>query len=449
MPTTDIYGAEHSTDNANSIERYQEAVNLLLGFFNDPVEVIDQALAEDPGFVMGHCFKAGLLTTFTEKSVEPDLIASLKSAEALAGNANERERMHMTAARAWAEGDFTRSGRLYGEITLAYPRDIFAVQMSHLGCFYLGQSRWLRDRIAQVLPEWREGDPGYGYLLGMHAFGLEEMNEFARAEEAGRKAVAHFKGDAWAVHAVAHAMEMQGRTDDGISWMETQAKNWSPNNFFAYHNWWHTALYHLDRGDHARVLEIYDSGVRAAPSEAALELVDASALLGRMHLEGADVGERWTEVADNWQGPSGDGYYAFNDFHAVLACVATGRTAEAEALIASLEAAAGADGTNAMMAREVGLPASRAIHAFGQGDYAETVERLAGLRLGANRFGGSNAQRDVIDWTLVEAAIRAGDGPHARAFVNERLDRRPDSPTVRAHARRASAIGTATAAAAE
>ncbi|MDH3234071.1 MAG: tetratricopeptide repeat protein [Alphaproteobacteria bacterium] len=449
MPTKDIYGVEHSTDNAKSVERYQEAVNLLLGFFNDPIEVIDQALADDPGFVMGHCFKAGLLTTFAEKSVEADLFASIKAAEALAGNANDRERMHMAAARAWAEGDFTRSGRLYGEIAIAYPRDIFAVQVSHLGCFYLGQSRWLRDRIAQVLPEWREGDPGYGYLLGMHAFGLEEMNEFARAEEAGRKAVAQFKGDAWAVHAVAHAMEMQGRTAEGISWMETQAENWSPNNFFAYHNWWHTALYHLDHGDHARVLEIYDSGVHAAPSEAALELVDAAALLWRMHLQGADVGDRWTEVADKWQGPAGDGYYAFNDFHAMLACVAAGRTAEAEALISSLEAAAGGDGTNAMMAREVGLPASRAILAFGQGDYGETVERLAGLRFGANRFGGSNAQRDLIDWTLVEAAIRLGDGPRARAFVNERLDRKPDSPTVRAHARRAAEIGAARAVAAE
>jgi tetratricopeptide (TPR) repeat protein len=449
MPLTDIYGVEHSTDNAASIKRYEEAVNLLLGFFNDPLEVIDQALAEDPDFVMGHCFKAGLLTTFAEKSVEADLLFHLKAAEAMAGNANERERMHMSAARAWAEGDFTRSGRLYGEIAQAYPRDIFAVQLSHLGCFYLGQSRWLRDRMAQVLPEWREGDPGYGFLLGMHAFGLEEMNEFARAEETGRRAVELFKGDGWAVHAVAHALEMQGRTDEGISWMETQAENWSPNNFFAYHNWWHTALYHLDTGNHERVLEIYDSGVRAEPSEVALELVDAAALLWRMHLEGIDVVDRWTDVVEKWQGPSGDGYYAFNDFHATLACVATGRTADAERIVVSLETAAGGDGTNAMMAREVGLPASRAIVAFGRGDYAETVERLAGLRLYANRFGGSNAQRDLIDWTLVEAAIRAGDGQRARAFVNERLDRKPASPVVRAHAQRANAIGTATAAAAE
>jgi tetratricopeptide (TPR) repeat protein len=449
MPIKDRYGVEHSTDNANSIERYEAAVDLLLGFFNDPLVVIDAALAEDPDFVMGHAFKAGLLTTFAEKSVEADLVASIEAAEALAGKANARERMHIAAARAWAEGDFTRSGRLYGEIVLAYPRDIFAIQISHLGCFYLGQSRWLRDRMAQVLPEWREGDPGYGYLLGMHAFGLEEMNEFARAEATGRKAVDMFKGDAWAVHAVAHALEMQGRAQEGISWMETQAENWSPNNFFAYHNWWHTALYHLDRGDHARVLELYDAGVCAEPSEVALELVDAAALLWRMHLEGADVGARWADVADKWQGPSGDSYYAFNDFHASLAYVATGRAAEAQAIVASLEAAAGGDGTNAMMAREVGLPASRAILAFGRGDYAETVERLATLRLSANRFGGSNAQRDLIDWTLVEAAIRAGDGPRARAFVNERLDRKPESPTVRAHARRAQAIGTATAVAAE
>jgi len=449
MPIKDAYGVEHSTDNGKSIERYEEAVGLLLGFFNDPLETIDAALAEDPDFVMGHCFKAGLLTTFAEKSVEADLMASIAAAEALAGRANERERAHMAAARAWAEGDFTRSGKLYGEIALTWPRDIFAVQISHIGCFYLGQSRWLRDRMAQVLPSWNESDPGYGYLLGMHAFGLEEMNEFARAEASGRKAVEIFQGDAWAIHAVAHAMEMQGRADDGIAWMETQAENWSPNNFFAFHNWWHTALYHLEGGNHARVLEIYDTGVRAAPSEAGLELVDASALLWRLHLEGVDVDERWTEVVENWRGPSGDGYYAFNDFHATLGLVATGRDAEAEAIVASLETAAGGDGTNAMMARKVGLPASRAILAFGRGDYAETVERLADLRLVANRFGGSNAQRDLIDWTLVEAAIRAGDGPRARAFVNERLDRKPESPTVRVHAKRAAAIGTVSAIAAE
>jgi hypothetical protein len=86
-------------------------------------------------------------------------------------------------------------------------------------------------------------------------------------------------------------------------------------------------------------------------------------------------------------------------------------------------------GTNGMMTREVGLPVGRALLAFGRGAYVEAVDLLRHIRLVAHRFGGSNAQRDVLSLTLVEAALRGGGSPRlARALAAERMQLKPSSP---------------------
>src|SRR3546814_3987684 len=122
--------------------------------------------------------------------------------------------------------------------------------------------------------------PGYSYVLGMLAFGLEECGDYGRAEETARHALALEPHDGWARHAVAHVMEMQARQAEAIAFMEGSADRWGrPGNAFAFHNWWHTALYHMDQGDTGRALAIYDTGVRPVPSQLQLEMVDAVAFL--------------------------------------------------------------------------------------------------------------------------------------------------------------------------
>ena len=298
----------------------------------------------------------------------------------------------------------------------------------------------LRDRIGRALPHWNESVPGFGYVLGMRAFGLEEMNEFGRAEDTGRQAVELNPRDPWAIHAVAHVLEMQGRLDDGVGWMTERTQDWAPDNMFAFHNWWHLSLYHLDRGETARVLEIYDTGVRPEASDVVLEMLDASALLWRLHLDGIDVGDRWSELADAWESTIEDGYYAFNDAHAMMAFVGAGRQDAARTLLATMAAQVDAAGTNAMMTHDVGLPLTRAIDAFGRGDYDSSVDLIGPIVEIAHRFGGSNAQRDVVHRTLVEAAIRAGRGNLARALVAERLTQKPDSLYNKTNMARAEAL---------
>ena len=142
---------------------------------------------------------------------------------------------------------------------------------------------------------------------------------------------------------------------------------------------------------------------------------------------GHDVGDRWNKIADGWTSRLNDGYYAFNDLHAMMSFIGAGRTAEQKLLLKAAERSAEGNGTNAMMSREIGLPSLKGFMAFGRGAYDEAVEYLLPVRGKANRFGGSHAQRDIFSWTLVEAALRAGDRSLAEALVAERLAGKPES----------------------
>ena len=429
MTLTDCRDNPVSTHNRTAVERLEAATELLHGYFGDPLGVIDRALAEDPEFAMGHAFRAGLLITAADGAVKPLLRESVEAGEALAHRANDRERRHLAAARTWLDGDFAGSIRRYGDIVVHYPRDGFALQVAHIGDFLLGQSTMLRDRVAQVLPAWDENVPGYGYVLGMHAFGLEETNLFGAAEETGRRALAINPRDPWAIHAVAHVMEMQGRQDDGIAWLASRTRDWAEDNMFAVHNWWHLALFHLDLGQIERVLELYDARIRGNHSDMVLDLIDASAMLWRLRLRGIDVGGRWREIADLWERRGGEGYYAFNDVHALMAFVAEGRDGAIAQVLAALRQAADSSDTNAMMSREVGLPVAEALVAFGHGEHDRVIELLTRVRPFAHRFGGSNAQRDILHLTLLEAALRSRRSELAHALAAERTALKPTSPT--------------------
>jgi tetratricopeptide (TPR) repeat protein len=264
----------------------------------------------------------------------------------------------------------------------------------------------------------------------MHAFGLEECNQYPEAEETARRALALEPKDGWAVHAGAHVMEMNGRIDEGIEWLVSREADWAPGNGFAYHNHWHLALYYLDTARYQDALALYDTRIAAAPPDAALQLVDATSLLWRLHLDGVDLGGRAAQVADNWAGrlETERGFYAFNDAHAMLAFTMAGRSAEATQLEADLRwTIDNTASTNRMMTHDVGLPLCRALRAFGNERYAEAIAELEPVRDIAGRFGGSHAQRDLLTLTLIEAAIRARQPALARHYIAERTVQKPAS----------------------
>jgi len=237
---------------------------------------------------------------------------------------------------------------------------------------------------------------------------------------------------------------MQNRSSDGISWLRVDSDAWSRDSFFQIHLWWHLALYHLERGDIDAVLALFDGPIHGTRSNMILDLIDASALLWRLHLRGIDVGTRWQSVAELWAPLATAGNYAFNDLHAVMAFVGAGRADGVEAVLEAQRFAMARDDDNALFTREVGHPLTLALRAFGRGRYEETVRIIRDARESAHRFGGSHAQRDLLDLTLIESALRSGRTALARAFTAERLERR-ESPLSRLFVQRATAIQDAAA----
>ena len=210
--------------------------------------------------------------------------------------------------------------------------------------------------------------------------------------------------------------------------MTQRIGDWAPDNGFAFHNWWHLALYHLDLGEFDRVLDLYDTRIRNTGSNLPMEMLDGTALLWRLHLRDIDVGSRWKELADKWEARTGDLYYAFNDMHAMMSFIGDGRSTAAKALLKGMEQRVQNGDTNAMMTRDVGLPVCQAIAAYADGNYSKTVDLLLPVRPIANRFGGSHAQRDVLSLTLIEAALRGSRSRLARELAAERTELKPSSP---------------------
>ena len=427
------------TASAAARDHAERALWRMMAFYDTPLADLDCASAADPGWAMPHAMKAGFLFSLTEPSLLAEARAHLAAAQERAAGCPPRERAHLAALEAVSQGRWHAACRIWDELLIEHPRDALALQWAHLWDFYRGDAPGLRGRPARVLPEWDTQDPLYAHVLALHAFGLEECHLYGPAEDAGRRALQADPRSPWAVHAVAHVMEMQGRFDEGAAWLRQHQGAWAEGNGFAAHLWWHKALFRLEALDTAGALRLVDAHFSGEAVQITLQRVDAAALLWRLHLLGEDVQGVARALVDGW--PLDDeaaGYYAFNDVHATLALLLAGDAQRAEAWLArcaarALEAEA-AGRANQAMAREVGLPAMRALIALARGD-AEGADAAADtlypVRALAQRFGGSHAQRDLIDQTLLHAAALGSRRALGRALLNERRAAKPETPLTR------------------
>jgi tetratricopeptide (TPR) repeat protein len=314
---------------------------------------------------------------------------------------------HVTALGAALDGDLARACRVYDDILADHPHDLLALAVAQVLDYYLGNTYAMRARSAKVLKSW----PDHHAVLSMHAFALEECGDYAPAEKLARRALELEPRDLRAHHAVAHVMEMQGRFDEGVRWMGERSRWWTGAGPAATHLWWHLALYHLELGRPQHALQVYD---RRMQGDALSELIDASALLWRLRLQEFPLGHRLPALAARWSPYAEDAHCAFNDLHAMMAFVAAGRWHCAERLLAAQERRVRRLwGANRDMTHLVGLPACRALAAFGRGDYAGAERLLRALPPVAHRIGGSHAQRDILQLTRFAALQNRGQSPNS------------------------------------
>jgi tetratricopeptide (TPR) repeat protein len=434
MASVDARGNPLATSSTAARDAAEQALWRMLSFYDVPLADLDAASEADPGWALPHIMRAGFLASLTEAPLLDEAQAHLDRARDLAQG--ERERLHLAAVAQLLDGRWPAAVALWDQWLIEHPRDALALQWAQLWDFYRGDAAGLRQRPARALPEWDESDPLHPYVLALYAFGLEESHLYPQAEEAGRRALAANPRVPWAVHAVAHVMEMQGRFDEGGAWLRQHQPHWAEGNGFAGHLWWHKALFRLEALDVAGALRLADAHLAGEALQITLQRVDAAALLWRLALLGQDVQGRAAALLEGWaSGGACAGHYAFNDVHALLALLGAGELQRAEAHVARCAeralAAEDARRANHAMAREVGLPLMRGLLAFARGDYAAACELMYPARALAQRFGGSHAQRDLIDQTLLAAAARGGSRRLGRALLNERRMAKPVTPLTR------------------
>ena len=414
-----------STRSQAALAHAETALWRMASFFDAPLADLDAATNEDPNWCLPHLMRASFLLTLTEPSLLPEARTALSKAQALMNRATDRERMLFAAATACATGRWRLACVQWQATLQTHPRDVFALQCVHLFDFYLGDAAALQARPAQALKQLDADDALRPYVLGMHAFGLEENALYDQAEAVGREAVASPAKVPWATHAVTHVMEMQGRHADGLVWLKAHQSTWAEGNGFANHHWWHAALFHLEAMDVAGALAVYDQHLNSAHASVTLNRLDGAALLWRLHLLGADVGTRWSDVAQGWDlSPEFAGLSAFNDVHAIWVLIGQQRLNAATDLVAEVERRAlNGSVSETLEVIEVALPLLRGLLAFGRDDFDEAVQLIAPLRTQLHRIGGSHAQRDGVVQTLLMAAIRSGDVALSSALLAQRRDK--------------------------
>jgi tetratricopeptide (TPR) repeat protein len=442
----DARGLVLSTDSAEAARLFERAVGEYLEYRKSTMATAKEALAADPDFCLAHCFVGYLLMMFGTHAVDGKVDAALAQAERLSPRASEREQMHVAALAAWRKGDSERANRIWDDILVAYPHDLMAMRLQHFNLFWVGQSYFMRDAVAGAIGAWDAGMPGYGNVLGMYAFALEECGDYAAAEPKGRRAVELCGDDLWAIHAVAHVLEMRGQLQEGVAWLKQPFGAWADRNPFRQHLWWHTALFPLELGQYDRVLEFYDREIRSEPSEFYLDIQNAASMLFRLEWCGVDVGQRWRELAEIAEKHIDDHVLAFTDVHFMLALCRDARLASAERLLSSFHAFAATPGNSTAAVMEpAAIPIAEAMLAYATRDYRAAIEKLAASRYRWPLVGASHAQRDLFAILLIASAEKAGDWTLARSLLRERIELRPHSAGNQAHYAAALQAGNAEA----
>ncbi|HXG16914.1 MAG TPA: hypothetical protein VNK50_11735 [Calidithermus sp.] len=413
----DRYDLPVSTTSVAALAAWDAGARALLGWEAAALDHFRAAVAHDPGFALAHAGAAVCL--FLDERFD-DARQAAAAARAAAAGQSAREQGHVEALARLVTGQVREAEQAMREHLEAWPRDLVVAQRLYFVWFWQGRFPEMLALTTRLVPH----SPGDSYLLGMHAFALEEAGRCDEAVRVARAALTCHPGDAWAVHALAHALYEMAAFETGIATLPPAIHGCRGLNWFRNHLVWHLALMHFARGDEGRASDIARSAFERVPSPVAGDLHDSISMLWRLALVGHDVRHRWPPLAAIARERLDRQGLLFHAAHLAMALAGAGDWPTAERQLEMLRQRAGRDRTG--LTGEVLVPLVEGLHAFARGEWTSVIERIEPIRPRLIALGGSRAQRDVFHDTYLEACFRAGDHDRARRLVEERVLRRPD-----------------------
>jgi Flp pilus assembly protein TadD len=411
----DASGLPVTTRSADALETYDRAVHALLGWDAGALDLFRAAVAADPGLAVAHAGAAVCL--FLEERFE-EARAAAATARAAAATATPRERAHVEGLARLVSGDAGGAETTMREHLLEHPRDILVAQRLYFVWFWQGRFPEMLE-LTSALSRDHDGP----FMQGLHAFALEQAGRCDEAIALAETAIVRNPRDAWAVHALGHALFEAARFDAGITRLPVAIHPCTHLGWFRNHLLWHLTLLHLSRGDYARAATLSRTVFERRPSAIPGELHDSISLLWRLDLCGIDVSGRWAPFVDIARARLDRIGLLFHAVHLGMALAAGGDEATSARLLDTLRKRAARDATG--ITGGVAVPLLEGMQAFAVGDHARAIARLDPLGPDIWKVGGSRAQRDVFHDTLLAACLRAGDPSFARRLA-DRVGRRPD-----------------------
>ena len=338
--------------------------------------------------------------------------------------ATAREQQLAQAVAHWVDGDMGAALAVHATLAQQHPRDLAAIKLGQYHAFNLGDApAMLRLALPAVAAA-----PEVAAVHGMAAFGWEQCHRMAQAETAARRALAMQPAEPWAQHALGHVLLTEGRLAEGVQVMQQVSAGWQGlTSFMRCHLWWHLALLHIELGDAAAALALYDQQVWGVDTSYSQDQVGAVSLLARLEMAGVDVGGRWDVLASHLLGRVHDQVQPFLDLQ-YLYGLARGGQPEAQALLQAIEAHAPLAPLAARPAwQHVAVPAARGLLAHARGQWATAAEQLGNALPRLMLIGGSHAQRDLFEQVHIDALLRSGQLAAVQNLLQPRANAQPQS----------------------
>ena len=386
-----------------SVDAWERGWAQYLHYRGDPVAVMSEAGADDEAFVLGPVFAAVYRVLAGTPLDSPALAADAGRARTRADGSDSRERGHVRALKLLVAGEFTAAAQAWDEAASA-ESDFAAVRFAHDVYLHVGDDGGRLASSARAAEAW-QGEPGWGFVAGQHAFALEEVGRYGEAEELGRAALDLDPEDLWSRHALAHVYESTDDTAAALELLEGSVEVWGAQELLATHIWWHLALRLLASGDESGALAVFDD--RMPHASTAFQLCDQTSLLWRLELAGCDVGDRWGALAERWDGVAERHTCGFLDVHAALTFTRRPDHPGAGRWFEGLGERPSGTSENDRTFSRVVEPLVEAFGSYAHGAYDHCVQIVDALGAATRYIGGSIAQRDLITLTAQAAAVAA------------------------------------------
>ncbi len=426
MRQADRRGLALSTDSESAATLYRDGIDLLASSWSGTGETLDAAIAADPDFALAHAARARLHAVRAEPAQARARIAT--ALEAVARHGTERERSHVDVLALTIEGRSEQALERALAHAETWPRDILILSLP-LGAYGLyafsGMAGHDQARVDLCERHARHYGADDWWFLVLRGWAHAENREVAHGRAMIERSFALRRRNAYTAHALAHAMFEDGSNAEADALIGGWLPEYGRAGPLYGHIAWHQALLALENDDAARALAIYADEVKTSVSAAPpINVVaDMGSLLWRLLAYGNAVPEgSWAEAASYAADAFPHPGFAFVDAHMAILEAATGERAAIERRAEALETLI----AQGRMAAGWIVPAlCRALLAFAEEDYAGCARVLEPVAHDIVRLGGSHAQREVFEDTLLIALMRSGEVGKARTLLDERLHRRP------------------------